>query len=99
MNKVYKIVWKREVYFSGEIVINDELDPRIHADAHARTGELAGRCSGAVKIESVEEEVLSLREENTCSRCGEDVTEEWEYQRWEYQRDPFVCKKCKAVAL
>ena len=93
MNRLYKIVWRREVYFSGEIVINDELDPRIHADAHARTRELAARCSGEVKIESVEEEVLSLREENTCSQCGEDVVEEWDFHR-----GPFVCKKCKAVA-
>lgn len=91
MNKVYKIGWKRVVYFSGEIVINDELDPRIHADAHARTGELAGRCHGEIKIDDVSEEVYSLREENTCSQCDAVVTEEWDFH-W----GPFVCRECKA---
>ncbi len=62
MNKLYRISWKRTVHFSGDIVINDETDPRIYADAHARTGELAMRCHGKVTIDEAEDEVYCLEE-------------------------------------
>jgi hypothetical protein len=65
MNKVYKVYWKREVYFSADVVFNDKYDPRILADAHARTGELAMVCHSKVNIDSREEEVYCLIDEES----------------------------------
>ena len=63
MNKVYKIIWKREVWFSGEIVINDRTDPRIMAESHMRDGELSMKCHKHIIIDKAEEEIVSLIDE------------------------------------
>ena len=90
MNKAYKIHWQRTVYFSGTIVINNDVDPRIYADAHARTGELAMRCHNEVVVESRDEEVQLLLEENICSECEKTV-----YEEFRFVHGPFVCRKCR----
>ena len=64
MNRLYRIAWKRTAWFASDIVINDETDPRIYVDAHARDGELAMRCHGSTTIEKTEEEVYFLKEQD-----------------------------------
>ena len=62
MRTRYRIGWVRTTYFEADIIFEDELDPHILADSHARTGELASRCHGSVEVVSVEEDVYHLKE-------------------------------------